>query len=311
MSATIHFSSDSNYGTITQALRKDEPNSTNQILLHVTKCKWLDVVSKKASLKAKMTTMDDDSVCRDVVIKLTFNDSSFLDMQSEANFYRDSLAPYYGKGVPTFYGYYEGECYSSWHEETLRCTFLVLEWCGERIKPFNMLERDFRRKLIELAVKMHREWNIDHRDLRHYNVVDKDGAPFIIDFEHSKGGHRCPPFEIDVLKSENSWFPLPTALLRKEMSGLLDDVEWWLPTTFQWRGYTRRYEYITSIEDIMHLRRSPGSVKISEERLYAGAYEIWKTVELRWEEFQPGKPGPPVTFKTYEEYAAAQRGRKM
>ncbi|KAG5641260.1 hypothetical protein DXG03_005654 [Asterophora parasitica] len=317
MSATVHLPDDSYYDTITQAaVRKDEPNSSHKITLHDTE--WLDLddfdsVSSDSDsgtcfLREKMQTNTEDDT--DVMIKLTFEDSEFADMQSEADFYRDSLAPYYGKGVPTFYGHYEGDCYSSWDKETLQCTFIVLEWCGEPSEPFDTFDRDFRRKLVQLAMKMHKKWNIRHGDLHHYNVLNKNGEPFIIDFERSIK-HKCPPFKVDVLKGENGWKPLPGAILCQEMNSLLNEVHWWLPPMFQWYGYTRYYKPVTSIEDILNLERRSTYADVPEDELYEEAYEVWKTVESRWKEFQPGKPGPPLSFKTYEEYAAARRGRQM
>ncbi|KAG5641954.1 hypothetical protein DXG03_003924 [Asterophora parasitica] len=140
------------YSTINAVLTlgDSEPlqnSHSNDIQLQVTQ----DLGGKSvetAIFRAMMRSVpaDNSEVFKDVVIKISVADSEKLVIRREAEFYQRTLKPYYGQGVPTFYGLYEGTQCDSLDPncKKYQCTFLVLEWCVDPIEPFITLGRKFR-----------------------------------------------------------------------------------------------------------------------------------------------------------------------
>ncbi len=129
-------------------------------------------------------------------------------LHKEAAVYNEQLASLQGVDIPSLYGLFEGEIMEDFAEEPTPVTCLFLEDCGEALensfKVLPLADRfvltytrrttlTFRTHSAEILKKLgHIHWcGLTLDDFAERNVVQKDGAYRLIDFQDVEDDHIC------------------------------------------------------------------------------------------------------------------------
>jgi len=112
-------------------------------------------------------------------------------LKREAAVYNDQLASLQGKDIPSMFGIFEGEIFLKVADESIPVTCLFLEDCGHTIRHiFPDLPLADRAQILKKLGHIHL-CGVTLDDFAERNVVQKDGAYRLIDFQDVKFGHRC------------------------------------------------------------------------------------------------------------------------
>ncbi|KAH9916856.1 uncharacterized protein B0H18DRAFT_1107469 [Fomitopsis serialis] len=117
-------------------------------------------------------------------------------LRHEAGFYEDKvLAPFRGKEIPNYFGFFEGE----WGAGG-KITCLVLEHCGVALSSeLHKQTLSFRKATVRAVEKLHKNAGVSRgSEYEHENVIRRpNGQPCLVDFAHARRGHKCSTEPID------------------------------------------------------------------------------------------------------------------
>ncbi|KAL0955631.1 hypothetical protein HGRIS_001864 [Hohenbuehelia grisea] len=195
----------------------------------------------------------------------------------EASMYTE-LKRLQGHSIPTCFGLFQ----VSWDGRDV--SVLVLEDCGDSIEAdIDDLTDEFKAKAMSYAYRLH--WlGFEHGDLELRNILNKNGEPFLIDFEHAKP-HKCG-VKLRVIMGEQN--PGEIAFGCRELHRLSSQLLLWARCYVQYDGFNfsrnsiswdnmdgllRRMEfYIRSDADRERMRNAlkPLVAQVEEEREWCG-----------------------------------------
>ncbi|TFY75119.1 hypothetical protein EWM64_g8891 [Hericium alpestre] len=131
--------------------------------------------------------LSSDKPSLDVVCKIGFGKKAKARIAHEAALYNGKLRHLQGVYIPICHGYFVGDA----DGESTGC--LLVAYCGEPIREmFMRLPPTFKTGLVSALVAIH-DAGVEHRDLAHRNILNRDGLPVVIDFgdaeDHACGRH--------------------------------------------------------------------------------------------------------------------------
>ncbi|KDQ32870.1 hypothetical protein PLEOSDRAFT_153466 [Pleurotus ostreatus PC15] len=154
---------------------------------HYSICDLKLLTSHKNTAVYKGTlTLPDKAGAVSVVVKTDFfaespRPSAF---EHEADMYELHLWDLQDKAIPHCYGLFQYD-----GEDGKVSSFLVLGDCGTPIEDPRNFTDSYKSKVIDAVYFIHFA-GFTHGDLSYHNILNKDGCPFIIDFETAKP-HVC------------------------------------------------------------------------------------------------------------------------
>ncbi|KAG9226780.1 hypothetical protein CCMSSC00406_0009698 [Pleurotus cornucopiae] len=222
---------------------------------HYSICDLKLLTSHKNTAVYKGTlTLPDKAGAVSVVVKTDFfaespRPSAF---EHEADMYELHLWDLQDKAIPRCYGLFQYD-----GEDGKVSSFLVLGDCGTPIEDPRNFTDSYKSKVIDAVYFIHFA-GFTHGDLSYHNILNKDGCPFIIDFETAKPhvcGMKEKVFIVDV-KLEGVYTFLRMDLRRGNIDYLLSRLAHYTDNASVYRPYVE--ELVEQVEaEREHYRNMP------------------------------------------------------